>query len=648
MRMITKTRWKIHYMKMFGFKGSLLAAALLVLSGTVLINSYVSYLNQKTLLEEQITKRTQDYAADQAGLIGGFLKEKVEGIHRLTEHYKEGLGTENPKEIIELTKAFASAMNIYGTVIAFKNGDAYWTYDTAWYPDHKYKDDINTVGWYKQSQERSGTTITKPYIGSDGKTLWVSIVEKTNFGAIAGYPSMALMSDIVASTSLDGAQAMVFIDDSTILASSSEQYAPNAKLDDKAWYGTVKKEILKHDVFTGKFTQDGENKLLFSKQIKFGDTTWYYLITIDESVVFAPLKSILWQSTLTGGASIAIGCLIIFFVIQLLYRPILSLKATIVGLSQGNGDLTRRLEVKSKDDLGQIATAVNLFMENLQGMMLKIQGVTHQLENNIASLNDQSTKNARIIQSHRRETEQIVTAVTEMNATAETVASDAANTADITQKAVNAGGESQSKAVQTKHTVSSLVSDVSSASDYVQQMSDQSKNITSILGVIEDIAEQTNLLALNAAIEAARAGEYGRGFAVVADEVRSLATRSKSCTEEIEKALSQLTRGSSAVVDAMNKTKERCEETALEAGITIDSLDAMSNHITDIDQLTAQIATAAQEQSAVTHEVSQNMSAINQIVTELDVSVQSAVDEVDKIERINAELVAIVNKFTLK
>jgi methyl-accepting chemotaxis protein len=634
-------------MKLFGFKGSLLAASLIVLSGTVLVNSLVSYFNQKTLLEERITSRTHEYAIDQAGLIGGFLREKVDGIHRLSERYRNGFYSDESKDIIEMTKSFADAMNVYGTVIAFKNGDAYWTFDTAWYPGHKYKANINDVGWYKQSQEKSGTTITKPYIGSDGTTLWVSIVEKTNFGAIAGYPSMALMSEIVSETSLEGSQALVFIDDSTVLASSTEDFTPNSKLSEQPWYDEVKSNIFSQDSFSHHLELNGEGKLLFSKQIKFGDTTWYYLIIVDEAVVFAPLGEIVSESLLTGGLSIAFGCFIIFFVIQFLYAPILSLKETIVGLSQGNGDLTRRLEVRSKDDLGQIASGVNKFIENLQNMMLQIQSATHQLESNIGSLNEQSTRNAVTIQNHRSETEQIVTAVTEMSVTAESVASDASNTADITQQAVSAGAESQHKATETQNTVENLVGEVNSASMHVQEMDEQSKNITSILNVIEEIAEQTNLLALNAAIEAARAGEAGRGFAVVADEVRTLATRSKSCTEEIDKALAQLRQGSSAVVGAMDKTKTRCEVTAREARITIDSLGAMTTHINDIDQLTAQIATAAQEQSAVTHEVSENMNAINMIVTELDKSGQATLAEVNKIEEINSDLVKIVNQFKL-
>lgn len=635
-------------MKKLGFKSSLLLSAIIVLACTVVINSVISYLNQKSLLKEQITQQTQDYAYSQAELIGDFLKEKVAGIHRLTTHYKDSIGTEDPNDIIEMTKVFSEAMNIYGTVIAFKNGDAYWTYDTAWYPNHKYKDDINAVGWYQQSQERSGTTITKPYIGADGKTLWVSIVEKTNFGAIAGYPSMALMSEVIAETSLKGSQAIVFIDDSTILASSNEEYAPNSKLDEKPWYNDVKESIFSQDNYTGQFYQDGDSKLIFSKQIKFGDATWYYLITIDEAVVFAQLDNIIYQSLITGSITLILGCLIIFLVIQLLYKPILSLKATILDLSQGDGDLTRRLDVNTNDDLGQIASAVNVFMANLQKMMLQVQDVSRQLGANTTSLNTQSKKNTSTIHSHRNETDQIVTAVTEMNATAEAVATDASLSAETTLKAVSAGNESKNKAIKTQHTVSSLIVDVSAASESVGKMSEQSSNIIAILEVIEGLAEQTNLLALNAAIEAARAGENGRGFAVVADEVRNLATRSKSCTEEIEQALGELTNNSNAVVAAMEQAKARCEETALDANSSVEALDIMSNHIKEVDQLTAQIATAAQEQSAVTNEVSRNMTAISEIVSELDASGQSVVDEAFKIDKTNSELIEIVKQFKLQ
>ncbi|MGC9458560.1 methyl-accepting chemotaxis protein, partial [Vibrio genomosp. F10] len=145
---------------------------------------------------------------------------------------------------------------------------------------------------------------------------------------------------------------------------------------------------------------------------------------------------------------------------------------------------------------------------------------------------------------------------------AESMATDAANTAQLTHNANEAGNNSKQTAMNAQSNVSELVSDVENSAEQVQKMSNETDSITTILGVIGAIAEQTNLLALNAAIEAARAGEQGRGFAVVADEVRNLASRTKTSTEEIETALGSLLKGSQSVVESMDVTKNRCEHTA--------------------------------------------------------------------------------------
>ena len=157
-------------------------------------------------------------------------------------------------------------------------------------------------------------------------------------------------------------------------------------------------------------------------------------------------------------------------------------------------------------------------------------------------------------------------------------------------------------------------------------MASQTDGINTILGVIGDIAEQTNLLALNAAIEAARAEDQGRGFAVVADEVRNLASRTKT-TEEIEAALASLLEGSQSVVSSMESTKRKCSQTAEGAGEVATSLDVMTQFVTNINELSTQIATAAAEQSTVTQELSRNMTAISDIVGELDSNGKYALEE---------------------
>ncbi|GLO63542.1 methyl-accepting chemotaxis protein [Vibrio sp. MACH09] len=635
-------------MKNIGFKNLLLMSILALVALSVSISNYLSYSKESELITKMITQSTAGYVQNQAKLVEIQLGEKVGAIGKLAGQFKNKKIEGSPEQIIELTKMVANAANLNSAVIAFENGDAYWNQATPTWPNNKLDGDATERGWYQAAFKSNGTSVTEPYGGSDGGDYWISIVEKTFGGMISVDMKLDFLSGMVEkATDIPGSTAIIMNADTTILASSSPALKGGQKGNAIASLKDVLTNTTKQESSIQEYVLNDVEKMMFSERIKVGDKNWYFVIGLDKSVAFTELEDAKVGAILTSTIASVVSIILAFFVIQFLYRPILELKKTIIGLSQGDGDLTQRLEVRTKDDLGQIAGGVNEFIASLQKMLLEIQSASMQLQSNVEGLKDKSMRNASILESHVSETEQIVAAIEEMNATADAMATDAANTAQLTQKANDASGISQTTVHQAQDTVTALVEDVDSTASNVQNMSDETDGINEILSVIGDIAEQTNLLALNAAIEAARAGEQGRGFAVVADEVRNLASRTKDSTEEIEAALGSLLKGNHSVVEAMDSTKERCQKTADGMGQVTESLETMTQFVGDINDLSTQIATAAEEQSSVTQEVSRNMSAISEIVGELDTNGKEALSESENIATVNHQLIDIVGRFKL-
>lgn len=635
-------------MKNLGLKKLLLLSVILLVSSSVSISSYILYLQEKETLTDSIMRESGGYVAAKAAVIETMIGEKVSGINKLAELYKNKQFEGTEQKIIAQTHFLANAMNLGSAVLAFETGDAYWNVSTATWPNNKYGGDVRAESWYQDGRQANDVTVTDPYLGTDKQDYWITIIERIKGGTISVDMTLDFLNDIVnQSNDIPGATAVIINHDTTFLASSSNAIKLGEKGTSFSWFKDAVLEATSKENAAIDYDIDGKEKILFSQRIKAGDKNWYFAIGLDKSVAFAKLEESRNSAILITIVATLISVIIAFTLIQILYRPILALKETVIGLSSGDGDLTQRLKVESNDELGEISQGVNQFIENLQKMMLEIQGATQTLQSNVGRMREHSERNSTILQNHVSETEQVVTAIEEMNATAESMAKDAANTASLTQQANDTSLESRDKVHQAQNTVSALIQDVDQSTDDVAKMTEETQSINSILGVIGDIAEQTNLLALNAAIEAARAGEQGRGFAVVADEVRNLASRTKASTEEVEVALDRLLKGTQSVVDSMDNTKARCQETASDTGNVETSLDTMTHFVNDINDLSTQIATAAEEQSSVTHELSRNMSAISEMVGELDTNGQQALTEAEDISAINDQLSAIVNRFKM-
>ena len=312
-----------------------------------------------------------------------------------------------------------------------------------------------------------------------------------------------------------------------------------------------------------------------------------------------------------AGVMIVITFFVYFTLNRFILNPIHETNTLIASLSQGNGDLTIRLPITNKDEIGDLRGSVNNFTAQLQNMIHAITDEINTLNEQTAMLQNYSSIMSQESSSQRSETSQVATAMHEMTATVQEVAENAQQTAEAADNGKNQAVEGQKVVNETVKSIQNLADEVDQVHGIITELAAASDQIGVVLDVINNIAEQTNLLALNAAIEAARAGEQGRGFAVVADEVRTLASRTHQSTLEIRETVERVQTGTRNIVQAIEHEKEVTSESVIQANKAGDALDSIISVVSNITSMTTQIAVAAQEQSHTSEEINRNITNID-------------------------------------
>ncbi|EJL3952509.1 methyl-accepting chemotaxis protein [Vibrio cholerae] len=394
--------------------------------------------------------------------------------------------------------------------------------------------------------------------------------------------------------------------------------------------------------------KQGVNLTPITRPINFAGQDWQLIGYIDLTAIQANTDQLNWKITL---ALLICAFVIIVASVTMLhvsFKPLSRLNTLVANLSQGNGDLTQRLAVESKDEIGQICNSINLFIEKLQQMFIDVADSSKEIDRAVVHLSNQARSNLNTLNQHTQETEQAITAIEEMSASASSIAQSADDAALLTERTNRYADESKQTVTEAVNSVNGLVNQVSSMAETITRMSEDTKQINSVLQVIGAIAEQTNLLALNAAIEAARAGEQGRGFAVVADEVRALASRTQQSTSQINDMLATLKTTTENVVKEMDSTRIHCEETAERTNHVMDSLNVVTDSVAEMNNLNTLIATSAMEQRQVTHEVSKNMAAIQEMVRKLNMNAAQVTSVSNELQNTSHALSDVVGRFRVQ
>jgi len=360
-----------------------------------------------------------------------------------------------------------------------------------------------------------------------------------------------------------------------------------------------------------KIIVNGKENIVYAAPITNSDL--FIIIVVDYNSSVAPLYSAIWNQVIATILVVVICTFLFNFLCNILFQPLLRVSDALALIAEGGGDLTQRIEVQANDEVGNLANSFNLFVSSQQQLIQHIRTQSETLTTESIESERQANQSVKELNHQQQEIDMVATAVTEMASATLEIASHAEQTARAAQDSTGSTNEGRQLVLNSKNSINNLASEVSGASKVIGDLNQHAQEISTILATIQGIAQQTNLLALNAAIEAARAGEQGRGFAVVADEVRVLSQRTHSSTEEIKATIETLQLTTAKAVGLMDSSSKLAICSVEDADQAANALEEINQSVVLISDMATQIATAAEEQTQVTGEISQNIVSIKDV-----------------------------------
>ncbi|EKO3477840.1 methyl-accepting chemotaxis protein [Vibrio fluvialis] len=506
-------------------------------------------------------------------------------------------------------------------------------------------------GWYKEAKAAGKPTTTEPYVSVTMQTLVVTLTEPVSVNgqfigvAASNLALNKLIEDVLAIEVPGKGYAILVNQKGKIVAHPNKDLILKPTQDIASGLSIAALQGAANDHHLLPMSIDGKDKLLMAQSID--NTDWMLVMVMDKAVLEQPLNQMLMTQTLIGLVILLIMALATSWFVARQLNELSNIAAALGDIAEGDGDLTRRLTVKSDDEVGMLADKFNKFVDRLHVMVKNVRDVSVALNEGANHAARAAGQRSERIRTQQDEITMVATAVTEMASATAEIAGNADNTAKNANQSVELGAQGYQQMQQSKHSIDQLAQELTGAVNIIGELEEHANEISTILSTIRAIAEQTNLLALNAAIEAARAGEQGRGFAVVADEVRVLSQRTHASTEEIQTKIAGLQKVTSNAVSVMTESHKLVETSVSDVNQTGESLQAISEAIQLISDMATQIASAAEEQSLVTADINGNTESVREVSDALASDAQDAVQQAKELHNLAQELDQEISRFRL-